>query len=131
MAGDRTAFIVQSERSKWVAPHMCLLSGTVSSSKSMVSLGSFRGGHPPAGGARRRWPASQLRNFRLSVSFYRTQRTGFRPVISATAGEVAACVKTRAHSAQAVSHAGCEAKAGVFDYIERYNPKRRHSASRD
>jgi hypothetical protein len=52
----------ESESNGW-PPHMCLLSGTVPSSKSMVSLGSFRGGHPPAGGARLRWGSSQMQFF--------------------------------------------------------------------
>jgi hypothetical protein len=52
----------KSESNGW-PPHMCLLSGTVPSSKSMVSLGSFRGGHPPAGGARLLGGSSQRPEF--------------------------------------------------------------------
>ena len=95
------------------------------------------------GCARPRWIASQLKNFSLSVSqavrpygrnaepFPFTERGGRASarcrVISATAGEVAAWVKTE-RTARKLYRTRDEAKADMFDYIERfYNSKRGHS----
>jgi putative transposase len=132
MAGVRTitlSLFMHARLSRERESEQSAFEDSIARRKGVPVSGPFGPPRQVRGGARPRWAASQSKNFRLSFSFYRARRTGFRPVpvISATAGEVAAWVKTE-RTARKLYRTRDEAKADVFDYIECfYNPKRRHS----